>query len=148
MGQRGDSGLLPEHQSGIIDLKAQAAGIVVATGLDELAASTSESGAQSKWDCISHDREGAGSSSERETSLLAKIWPASTSSSEPAAPSTSLPPPQCISSFSKSFWKNDVHFARQFLQGPHAEMIVACKVRGRISSRSLLLLRHQFVPDW
>ncbi|QDZ24741.1 lipoxygenase [Chloropicon primus] len=128
----GDEDLLPEHQTGIIDLKAQAAGIVVATGLDAIASSTGEDGAKAKWQCISHQRE-EGSSVDAENALVSRVWPTEASTTAPDAGredgqrGAALPPPHCISAFNKSYWRNDVHFARQFLQGPHAEMLVACK---------------------
>ena len=124
----GDEDLLPEHQTGTVNLKVQAASIVLATGLDKLSSDKGESGADSKWQCISHLKREEGSSTDHENALVSRIWsPQASTATEGGEGSGSLPPPQCISEYNKSFWRNDVHFARQFLQGPHAEMLVACK---------------------
>ena len=137
----GEEDFTPEHQSGLFDIKAQAADLLLAMDGPEGRLVRSNE----KWDCVSHlQREQGGSSSDADKSLVSQIFKqpkgeatatatAGGEEEEEGQESTKeesnriFPCPSSASAFSKSYWRNDVHFARQFLQGAHAEMLVACK---------------------
>ena len=66
--------------------------------------------------------------------LVDAIWPSHAEGGSSPSPSPSpslplplLPLPAPALPEGKCFWRNDVHFARQFLGGPHCEMLVMVK---------------------